>query len=239
MGSRLVARVAEADALDRLRAEAASGSGAVVVITGEAGIGKTAVVEEFVARSSADGATVLTGRADPEEGAPAFWPWLRLFDGAPGTLPGLTPSLFDAGAGDGSAAARFRVMHAAVSALRTAAERHPGLILVLEDLHWADPASLSLLAMLGREVPSVPLLVVATTRPSHPEPSRPERPTAESPRPESPRPESPRPESPGRRRPGASVLAAAGAPARRGQPALHPGAGARGGRTRKVSPARL
>ncbi|GIE33070.1 helix-turn-helix transcriptional regulator [Actinoplanes italicus] len=190
MGSRLVARVAETDALDRLRAEAASGSGAVVVITGEAGIGKTAVVEEFVARSSAQGATVLTGRAGPEEDAPAFWPWLRLLDGAPGTLPGLTPALLDAGTGDGSAAARFRVMHAAVLALRAAAERHPGLILVLEDLHWADPASLSLLAMLGREVSSVPLLVVATTRPPRPEPPRPEPAAAGSPRPESLCPES-------------------------------------------------
>ncbi|MBW6438567.1 AAA family ATPase [Actinoplanes hulinensis] len=50
--SRLVARVTEVVALDRLRAAAATGSGAVVLITGEAGIGKTAVVEEFPIRAS-------------------------------------------------------------------------------------------------------------------------------------------------------------------------------------------
>jgi DNA-binding CsgD family transcriptional regulator len=171
MGSRLVGRVAEAGTLDRLRADAAAGSGAVVVITGEAGIGKTAVVEELVARASATGATVLTGRAGPEEGAPAFWPWLRLLGSVPaGTLPGLTPSLLETTSDDGSAAARFRVMHAAVRELLAAAGHPGGLILVLEDMHWADPASLSLLAMLAREAGSAPLLIVATARTLRPEP---------------------------------------------------------------------
>jgi DNA-binding CsgD family transcriptional regulator len=171
MGFRLVGRVAEAGTLDRLRADAAAGSGAVVVITGEAGIGKTAVVEELVARASATGATVLTGRAGPEEGAPAFWPWLRLLGSVPaGTLPGLTPSLLETTSDDGSAAARFRVMHAAVRELLAAAGHPGGLILVLEDMHWADPASLSLLAMLAREAGSAPLLIVATARTLHPEP---------------------------------------------------------------------
>jgi DNA-binding CsgD family transcriptional regulator len=185
MGSRLVDRVAEAGALDRLHAEAADGAGAVVLLTGEAGIGKTAVVEEFVTRASARGATVLTGRADPDEGAPAFWPWLRLLDAAPSSLPGLTPALLEtrpgggptpgdpgaAGGRDGAAAARFRVMRTAVRALRVAAAGRPGgLVLVLEDLHWADPASLRLLAMLAREVSSVPLLVVGTARVLDPEP---------------------------------------------------------------------
>jgi DNA-binding CsgD family transcriptional regulator len=171
MGSRLVGRVAEAGTLDRLHADAAAGSGAVVLITGEAGIGKTTLVEEFVARVSATGTTVLTGRADPEEGAPAFWPWLRLLGSVPpGTLPGLTPSLLETASDDGSAAARFRIMHAAVRALLAAAGRRGVLILVLEDLHWADPASLRLLAMLAREAGPAPLLVVATARTLHPEP---------------------------------------------------------------------
>ncbi|BAL91652.1 hypothetical protein AMIS_64320 [Actinoplanes missouriensis 431] len=166
MGTRLVARVAEVVALDRLRADAAAGSGAVALLTGEAGIGKTAVVEEAVARAAAAGVTVLTGRADPDEGAPAFWPWRRLLDCG---LPGLTPDLLDTvGAGDTGetpAAARFRVMHAVLGALRTAAAgRDGGLVLVLEDLHWADPASLALLELVCREVAGTRLLVIATAR---------------------------------------------------------------------------
>jgi hypothetical protein len=68
MGTRLVGRVAEVVTLDRLRAAAVAGRGAVALLTGEAGIGKTAVVEEAVARASAAGTTVLTGRADPRGG---------------------------------------------------------------------------------------------------------------------------------------------------------------------------
>ncbi|WP_238491007.1 helix-turn-helix transcriptional regulator [Actinoplanes flavus] len=246
--SRLVARVTEVVALDRLRAAAAAGSGAVVLITGEAGIGKTAVVEEFSARATAAGATVLTGRADPGEGAPAFWPWSRLLDrGSPdrglpdrglpdhgpldggpldggplnggpldggpldggpldgGPLDGGLPDggspdrglldgglvdrglpdrgLLDHGSlgrglpglgsfpaaggepGEPPATVRFRVIHATVQLLRAAAaSTDGGLVLVLEDLHWADPASLALLAALARDVAGAPILVVVTAR---------------------------------------------------------------------------
>ncbi|WP_203832611.1 AAA family ATPase, partial [Actinoplanes lobatus] len=173
--SRLVARVTEVVALDRLRAAAATGSGAVVLITGEAGIGKTAVVEEFSARATAAGATVLTGRADPGEGAPAFWPWSRLLDhGLPGpastspgpVLPGSGPLPAAGGdPGEPPATVRFRAIHATVQLLRAAAaSTDGGLILVLEDLHWADPASLALLAALTRDVADTPILVVVTAR---------------------------------------------------------------------------
>ncbi|MBG0569059.1 ATP-binding protein [Actinoplanes aureus] len=163
MSTRLVARVAEVVTLDRLRVDAAAGSGAVALLTGEAGIGKTAVVEEAVARAYAAGATVLTGRADPDEGAPAFWPWLRLLDC---DLPGLSPALLTTGdTGESPAAARFRAMQATVRALRAAAAgADGGLVLVLEDLHWADPGSLTLLATLSRDLADAPLLVVATAR---------------------------------------------------------------------------
>ncbi|BEL12374.1 AAA family ATPase [Actinoplanes sichuanensis] len=184
MGSaRLVARVAEVATLDRLRAEASTGSGAVVLIIGEAGIGKTAVVEEFVSRATAARAVVLTGRADPDEGAPAFWPWLRLLDCG---LPGLGPQTLVTGdTGEPPAVARFRAVRATVAALRTAALRWSarrcpdglepavcappagsdgGLILVLEDMHWADPASLALLTTLAREISDIPMLVVVTAR---------------------------------------------------------------------------
>jgi DNA-binding CsgD family transcriptional regulator len=154
----LVGRVAEVVALDRLRAGAVRGAGAVALVTGEAGIGKTAVVEEAVARA---GVTVLTGRAEPDEGAPAFWPWLRLLDsGVDGLSAGL---LALADAGEPAATARFRAIRDAVGALLAAARREP-LVLVLEDLHWADAASLALLSALGREVAHSRILVIGTSR---------------------------------------------------------------------------
>lgn len=158
-GGRLVGRVPEVVALDRLRAASAGGHGSVVLLLGEAGIGKTAVVEEAVARAASAGSTVLTGRADPDEGAPAFWPWRRLLDSR---AAGLSPDVLDAQMHDGEtpAAARFRIARAAVDALRAAGP----LVLVLEDLHWADAASLALLRQLANDIADVPLLVIGTVR---------------------------------------------------------------------------
>ena len=162
----LVGRVAEVVVLDRLRAAAARGAGALVLLVGEAGIGKTAVVEEAVARAAAAGAVVLAGRADPDEGAPAFWPWLRLL-GTGGA--GLDPSLLTlADEGESAAAARFRAIRATVDALSAAARRTP-LVLVLEDLHWADAASLALLGALAREVAGTRILLLGTARPPGPD----------------------------------------------------------------------
>lgn len=161
MGGGLVGRVAEVVALDGLRAAAARGSGAVALLTGEAGIGKTAVVEEAVARAEAAGVLVLTGRASPDEGAPAFWPWLRLLSS---DVDGLDPALLAlSDEGEPVAAARFRAIRDVIHALRTAAAGKP-LVLVLEDLHWADPASLALLSALSREVSGSRILVIGTSR---------------------------------------------------------------------------
>jgi len=162
VGTQLIGRVAEVVALDRLRAGAERGSGAVALVVGEAGIGKTALVEEAAARARAAGMTVLAGRADPDEGAPAFWPWLRLLE--QGAAAGLAPSLLAlADEGEPAAAARFRAIRATVDALRSAAERRP-LALLLEDLHWADAPSLALLGALCREVEQAGILVIGTTR---------------------------------------------------------------------------
>jgi tetratricopeptide (TPR) repeat protein len=149
----LVGRVTEVAVLDRLRASA----GVAALLTGEAGIGKTAVVEEAVARALAAGATVRTGRAVPDEGAPAYWPWLQLL--AP--MPELA-ALLDAAdlAGESPAAARFQVAHRTVRALLGAGP----LVLVLEDLHWADPASVALLRMLCAEITGSSIFLIGTIR---------------------------------------------------------------------------
>src|SRR5690606_7325320 len=60
---------------------AATGSGAAVVVSGEAGIGKTRLVEEATRRLEAAGAEVRWGRCFEGQGAPAFWPWLQVLRG--------------------------------------------------------------------------------------------------------------------------------------------------------------
>ncbi|SNY60591.1 ATP-binding protein [Paractinoplanes atraurantiacus] len=171
MGAALIGRVAEVVALDRLRAGAERGEGAVALVTGDAGAGKTALVEEAAARAAAAGMVVLIGRADPDEGAPAFWPWTRLLSpgGGPASkipaLPdGLSPELLTLSEeGETVAAARFRAVQRTVAALREAAENRP-MLLVLEDLHWADEGSLALIGALAREIGRARLLLVGTSR---------------------------------------------------------------------------
>jgi DNA-binding CsgD family transcriptional regulator len=167
MDGRLVGRGPEMATLERCLAGLAGGSGAAVLLVGEAGIGKTAVVDAVLARASAAGRTTLTGRAVPDEGAPAFWPWLRLLaDAERRGVDGLPAGLLDlAGDADGGpAAARFRAIDATVQALRATAARLGGLVLAVEDLHWADDASTALLRRLCAEPPDVPLLLLATVR---------------------------------------------------------------------------
>jgi predicted ATPase len=67
--------------LARLRAAldaARAGTGSIVLVSGEAGIGKTRLIEELAAEARARGAPVLCGRCSEDEGAPAYWPWTQI-----------------------------------------------------------------------------------------------------------------------------------------------------------------
>lgn len=144
--------------LERLSA-VGTGSGGVLLVSGPAGIGKTRLLEEALRRY--DG-PVGRGRCTDDPGAPPFWPWSRALRtvGLAGTLPG--PG---AGPGDPAevAAARFRALTAVTDALLQAAAAAP-VVLVLEDLHWADAESLDLLRRVAAEAADAPLLVLATHR---------------------------------------------------------------------------
>src|SRR4051794_32567582 len=138
-----VGRAAELAELKGRIATAADGRGGLLLLSGPAGIGKTRTVEEAV--SGADGApAVAWGRCVDDPGAPPLWPWRRVMR----TLPGVRAAVADALAGvEGAAdleAARFALVATTTEALLDAAEPD-GLGVVLEDLHWADEASLRLL----------------------------------------------------------------------------------------------
>jgi class 3 adenylate cyclase len=162
---------------------ALGGQGQLVLVAGEAGIGKTRVAEELAAEVRAREVRVVWGRCHEGEGAPAYWPWRQalraLAAGRPAAAPGegeaadglgrLLPELAEAAGGPLPAApvdpevARFRLFDAMAASLREAAA-DTGLVVVLDDLHWADRASLLLLEFVARELADSRLLLVGTYR---------------------------------------------------------------------------
>ena len=153
-----------------------------MLVSGEAGIGKSRLVEELRHDAAARGVATSVGRCHEGDGAPAFWPWTqilrglargedpaRLFGSALGDVAHVVPELAVPGvrasgplpsdAGD----ARFRVFAAVGEGLRSAACVAPRLV-VVEDLHWADVPSLLLLHFLAREIHDAQLFLVATHR---------------------------------------------------------------------------
>jgi DNA-binding SARP family transcriptional activator/Tfp pilus assembly protein PilF len=168
-----------------------TGDGRLVVIEGEAGIGKTRLAAELAGHARSLGASVLGGRCYEEETAVAYGPFIEAlrgalaragsFEGVPRhwlaearrLLPELVeahPDLPEPGPLDGPAAGRQFLE--GVSQLLLAACAGPGGspggsppgLLVLDDLHWADEASLEVLAYLIHRLEGRPLLVVACWR---------------------------------------------------------------------------
>lgn len=163
-GTAFVGRDAELAELTARIGAARNESGALLLVSGPAGIGKTRVVEEALGRGQAlPGApAVAWGRCVDDPGAPPLWPWRRVARRLPGIAGALagTDVLPD---GADPEAARFAVVAAATEALLGAAEPD-GLVVVLEDLHWADATSLRLLRHLAGELHRSRLLVAATYR---------------------------------------------------------------------------
>lgn len=160
--SPLVGRDREMGALRGLVAAAGAGAGALYLLVGEEGVGKTRLAEECGAEARGRGLDVRWGRCLPEGVAPPLWPWREALLGA-GAAP-LAPelaALLEEEPGD--AAERFRRFQGVVSLLRRREPPRPTLI-VLDDLHRADGASLELLRLLGPLLRELPLLVLATAR---------------------------------------------------------------------------
>jgi tetratricopeptide (TPR) repeat protein len=165
-------------ALERARA----GKGGLVALTGDAGIGKTRLVEELIHLAGLPAGRVLWGRCLEQAGAPSYWPWMRVLrahasDGgldalradlgadAPLVAP-LVPGLLPPGESPAPAAVaegRYLLFDAVAGLLRRAAAAHP-LVIVLEDVHWADEASLALLEFVAQEIDASHLLLLVTFR---------------------------------------------------------------------------
>ena len=146
---------------------ALAGHGRLVLLSGEAGIGKTALATHFADLAAANGVAVAWGRCAEGDGIPAFWPWTQVLRATGGLAEGedhVGPRVRAAGgaAPDGSAS-RFDVFDRVVSHLRGAAADH-GMVVMLEDLHWADPDSLALLEFAARQLAGARVLMVSSYR---------------------------------------------------------------------------
>ena len=161
------------DALTQLRAAliAAAGGLRVATVGGEPGIGKTRLAAQFARSAHADGATVLFGRCDEEALIPyqPFAEAIRTFFGdAPAGAPAdhgldrLSGKARGAATGADPAGERFALFDAVGRFLAGLGARGP-VVVILDDLHWADAPTLALLRHLVR-VPGLQVLVVATYR---------------------------------------------------------------------------
>ena len=139
---------------------AASGAGRLVLVGGDAGIGKTRLSAAAVAMAAEYGIPVARGHAVDDPGMPPLWPWRRLARDVTALHRALTDAHFEPA---DSATARFAMLADATDALAAAAVQN-GLLVVLEDMHWADRTSLRLLTHLAAELGGARILVVVTYR---------------------------------------------------------------------------
>jgi predicted ATPase/class 3 adenylate cyclase len=181
----LVGRGAELEELNRLWRDVRGGRRAVTVIVGEPGIGKTRLAAEFCGRAYAQAAAVLLGRCYEDSIVP-YQPFvealrhhasetpldeLRLQVGRHRpVLARLVPELADpapqsitSATGGSLEGEQFQLFESVASMLRAIAEEHP-LILVLDDLHWADTPTLLLLRHVVRATEGSALLILGTFR---------------------------------------------------------------------------
>ena len=175
----LLEREDELAALDAALARARRGEGGFVVVEGAAGIGKTSLLRALRARAEEGGLRLLTARGSELEQTLPYGVARQLFeravaratpqerdDALSGAAAHAAP-LLSAAPGAAPAAdadAAFAVMHGLYWLAANLAEREP-LVLAIDDLHWADAASLRWLAYLARRIEGLPLLALATVRP--------------------------------------------------------------------------
>ena len=190
----LIGRERELAFLHQQLGHARQGEGKVALVAGEPGIGKTRLLREAAGQAHDAGWTVLTGRAYESEGLPPYLPFveaLRAYvrDGSPAQLrpqlapgaaqlallvpeirervPDLLPTPQASVTSD-----RYRLFEGICDVLDAIARSgETGLLLVLDDLHWADPPSLQLLQHLARRLSGTPIRILAAYRTVDVEPS--------------------------------------------------------------------
>jgi DNA-binding SARP family transcriptional activator len=181
-----VGRERELDALVAALRDALSGRGRLVVVGGEPGIGKSRLAEELSRSAASAGAKIHWGRCWEAGGAPPYWPWVQVLRACvrergaeqladelgPGAadvaelVPDVRQRLPELPAPVESAdpqQARFRLFDSVAGFLTSASRARP-MVIVLDDLNWADKGSLLLLEFVARELAETHVLLVGTYR---------------------------------------------------------------------------
>jgi DNA-binding CsgD family transcriptional regulator len=157
----------------------------LLLVSGEPGIGKTRLVEELAVLAVDQGARVIWGRVDDVEGTPPYWPWIQLLeDVLDGDDAYAIGEALDVDAGPISAilpkakqfvaeisypplldpaTARFQ-LHQSIAGFLGRISGRRRLVVVLEDMQWADVASLELTMFLAARLSTAPVLLVITYR---------------------------------------------------------------------------
>jgi len=174
----LAGRQAELGELRMALDDALGGHGRLVLLRGEPGIGKTRLAEELCQEAETRGAMVAWGAAWDGGGAPPYFPWTEVLRALGPILPEPSPALARdlgplwemsatqtsvASTQEASEALHFRRADALRAALALAAAERP-LVIVLDDLHAADLATLRALYFVARCLRALPILIVGTAR---------------------------------------------------------------------------
>jgi tetratricopeptide (TPR) repeat protein len=161
--SRLVGRDMALRTTGAALADAVAGAGGLVLVAGEPGIGKSAVLTEQARRAAGSGVRVLRGVGWEGTGAPPYWLWSQVLRGMPGAGQEDATAVFDRAlvrVGAEAAEARFRLFADVRDRLALAAP----LLVVLDDLQWADDESLRLLEFLRRGLAAERVLLLGAYR---------------------------------------------------------------------------
>ena len=178
MPHELVGRDLLLRSIDELVARVLAGERVAALIAGEAGIGKTSLLREAATRAAAGGARTAWGTCLDLDAAPGFWPWTQALEGLLRTrgdatagvlgddatwVATIVPSAGHAPPGDGSERDRLLAMDATRRLLEATAVERPVLV-VLDDLQWADASSLDLIHLVTRSPTQVGLGVIGAYR---------------------------------------------------------------------------
>lgn len=172
-GDRILGRARAVAAVDDAVEAARAGHGGLLLVTGDAGMGKTMLAGHLLRRSAADG-LVVWASCTAGLGAPAYWPWVQVLravvaagpaEPLPDPLAALldTPTRSLADEPAGAEAARFQLFDALARFLVQVSRGRP-LLVVLDDLQWSDEASVLALRFLAEQVRTARLLVLGTYR---------------------------------------------------------------------------
>lgn len=162
-----VGREAETSLLSKQLSAAVNGDGQVVLVSGEAGIGKSRLLRRLEEEAEDQELGIYLGRCRETAGAPPFWPWIKALSASLGADSEIVARLAghdQSGEFESlSAAAQFGLFDSFSRSLRRLTTDSPS-VLILEDIHWADPASLKLLEFISADVAAMPVLLACSFR---------------------------------------------------------------------------